>query len=92
LDDRVQSFGPVARFDPGAAEVWPRDRDPVGQRLMTLAIGRSSTWARALGRAEFCSNIERPSWSTSWMRRPSGVWSMISCFDSSASSGIDCMA
>jgi hypothetical protein len=37
-------------------------------------------------------NIERPSWSTSWIRSPSGVWSMMMFLESSASSGIDCSA
>ena len=37
-------------------------------------------------------NIGRPSWSTSWMRRPSGVCSVITWRDSSAISGLSCIA
>src|SRR5216117_351827 len=45
----------------------------LGSWLMTLEMARSSSLARGLGSDAPCSNIERPSWSTSWIRRPAEV-------------------
>ena len=50
-----------ARLEPGAALVCPVMEMRFGNWLITLATARSSTWARALGRAELLSNIDRPS-------------------------------
>ena len=75
---------PTSALDPGAAEVCPVIEMRLGSWLMTREMALSSIWARGFGRAEFCSNIDRPSWSTSWMFRPSGVCSMIRLRDSSA--------